>query len=180
MRLTIFDIEEAKAGRAIVTRDGREVKYIRPHSDKSSVFEIRGRQYVINNNGRASDELTDSKYDLFLVSGDDGPSMFEDTFRRIILEDRTGKHEGIPNRDLIKNSTDELLGLVMDYAKETVRAEIEENDVEWRFCESETTMPKNVVVIRSLNEGEKNISLVKKVRSGEFYLTLEDLEKIKR
>lgn len=185
MRLIAFDIEDAKAGKTIYTRDGREAKYLKPHGDNESIFEIDGTRYVINNNGRAKSDTSDSRYDLFIDSDELGPSMFDDKLRKILIEHKSGKYDNMPMKDVIRRFSRDLLKETdfvrkprHEHAKNTNDSEAEKTNVTWKHAEKNLTMVNNVIVIRSNSEGQKSISLVKKVKEGEYYLTLDDLEKI--
>lgn len=180
MRLSVFDIEEAKAGKTVVTRDGREAKYIKPHSETSSVYVIDGRKYVINDTGMAVNDIIESKYDLFIASDETGPALFEDKLRKILIEDKAGKYDNIPVKDRIRNFSNELLDTIKDEAEKTNDSDTIKTNVAWRIAEDNVVMENNVIVIRNNGEGQKSMSLVKKVKEGEYYLTLDDLEKIQK
>lgn len=65
-----FDLEAAKNGAKVVTRDGREAKYIHLKNRRplfKFTFIVDGGQESYDSDGRYLSNNTDSLYDLFLV-----------------------------------------------------------------------------------------------------------------
>lgn len=73
IKMKPFNLEEAKAGKPIITRDGRKVKFVayEPMAETHSVAVLIAGRKTLNvhrTDGRFYDEDADSEIDLFMAS----------------------------------------------------------------------------------------------------------------